>query len=173
MTALHHRRSVREYADRPLDGQDIADLLWAAGGRNRDDGRLTSPTAMNRQEILLFLVTAEGCYRYLPEHHVLQHIADGDHRALVASRQEAFAKAPAFIVMVADTQRFGMQGEQAMCMMSADAGIASENINVFCAAAGLATVTRGTMDSEALIRLFGLDTSFKPMLNNAVGYPAE
>ena len=57
--------------------------------------------------------------------------------------------------------------------MSADAGIASENINVFCAAAGLATVTRGTMDSEALSRLFGLDTSFKPMLNNAVGYPAE
>ena len=173
MTALRHRRSVREYADRPLDGQDIADLLWAAGGRNRDDGRLTSPTAMNRQEILLFLVTAEGCYRYLPEHHVLQHIADGDHRALVASRQEAFAKAPAFIVMVADTQRFGMQGERALCMMSADAGIASENINVFCAAAGLATVTRGTMDSEALIRLFGLDASFKPILNNAVGYPAE
>ena len=134
MTALRHRRSVREYADRPLDGQDIADLLWGAGGRNRDDG---------------------------------------DHRALVASRQEAFAKAPAFIVMVADTQRFGMQGERALCMMSADAGIASENINVFCAAAGLATVTRGTMDSEALIRLFGLDTSFKPILNNAVGYPAE
>lgn len=173
MTTLRHRRSVREYADRTLSLQDVADLLWAAGGRNRDDGRLTSPTAMNRQEILLFLVTAEGCYRYLPEHHVLQHIADGDHRALVASRQEAFAKAPAFIVMVADTQRFGMQGERAICMMSADAGIASENINVFCAAAGLATVTRGTMDSEALVRLFGLDASFMPILNNAVGYPVE
>ena len=173
MTTLRHRRSVRDYADRTLALQDVADLLWAAGGRNRDDGRLTSPTAMNRQEILLFLVTAEGCYRYLPEHHVLQHIADGDHRTLVASRQEAIAKAPAFVVMVADTQRFGMQGEQAQRMMSADAGIVSENINVFCAAAGLATVTRGTMDSEALVRLFGLDASFMPILNNAVGYPVE
>ena len=57
--------------------------------------------------------------------------------------------------------------------MSADAGIVSENINVFCAAAGLATVTRGTMDSEALVRLFGLDASFMPILNNAVGYPVE
>ena len=75
--------------------------------------------------------------------------------------------------MVADTQRFGMQGEQAQRMMSADAGIVSENINVFCAAAGLATVTRGTMDSEALVRLFGLDASFMPILNNAVGYPVE
>lgn len=173
MTALAQRRSVREYAQRPLELQDVADLLWAAGGTNREDGRLTSPTAMNRQEILLYLVTEKGCYRYLPQQHVLQQVAAGDHRKLVASRQEAIASAPAFVVMVADTARFGMQGEQALSMMSADAGIVSENINVFCAANNLATVTRGTMDKDALLTLFGLDNTCLPILNNAVGYPVE
>lgn len=170
MTTLRHRCSTREYAERPLAMQDIADVLWAAGGRNRDDGRLTSPTAMNRQEILLYLVTAKGCYRYLPQQHVLQSVAGGDHRALVASRQEAFAEAPAFVVMVADTERFGSSDGQSLCMMSADAGIASQNINIFCAANGMATVTRATMDKQGLLSLLGLDDRFVPILNNAIGY---
>lgn len=173
MTALRKRHSVRQYADRPLSQQDIADLLWAAGGKNREDGRLTSPTAMNRQEIILFLFTAEGCYRYLPEHHALQWICDGDNRALVASRQEALAKSPAFIVMVADTRRFGQEGQQAERMMCADAGIVSQNINVCCASTGMATVTRATMDKDGIISLLGLDSTFDPILNNAIGYPAE
>ena len=60
MDALNARRSVREYSSRELSEQEIADLLWAAQGKNREDGRMTSPTARNRQEIRLYLFTADG-----------------------------------------------------------------------------------------------------------------
>lgn len=54
METFQQRKSVREYSDKMLSDQDLADLLWAAQGKNRPDGHITAPTAMNRQEIRLY-----------------------------------------------------------------------------------------------------------------------
>ena len=55
-------------------------------------------------------------------------------------------------------------------MMAVDAGIVSENINIFCAGTGLVTRPRASMDTEAIKSLLGLDDSQLPLLNNPVGY---
>ena len=45
----------------------------------------------------------------------------------------------------------------------------SQNINIFCAAYGLATVPRASMDHAAISALLGLPETKVPLMNNPVG----
>ena len=174
--ALAARHSVREFASDPLSLQDVSDLCWAACGINRKDGRRTAPTAMNKQEIRLFVFNADGVYEYLPSANELKLYAAGDHRGLVAGgngfSQDFVLGAPLSLVMVIDFDVFGSRNERAVMMTCVDAGNVSENINLFCQATGLATVPRASMDAEGIRTLLGLPESCLPILNNPVGYPA-
>ena len=51
MKALSDRHSDREYATKELSLQDLSDLLWAANGINRPDGKRTAPSALNKQDM--------------------------------------------------------------------------------------------------------------------------
>lgn len=170
MESFEQRRSIRSYSDKSISVQDLSDLLWAAQGKNSDDGRLTAPTAMNRQEIILYVFTEKGVCLYDPQEHTLTQVADGDHRNLIAGRQEFAQAAPLSLLMVADMDKFGSNNQHAQQMVCMDAGIVSENINIFCAAAGLATVTRASMEHKALQKLLGLKDTQLPLINNPVGY---
>ena len=170
MESFKQRKSVREYSAKMLSDQDLSDLLWAAQGKNREDGRLTSPTAMNRQEIRLYVFTSKNVMLYDPQKHSLTQVAEGDHRGIVAAGQDFAKVAPVSLLMVADMEKFAMKGANAQWMVGADAGIVTQNINLFCSAAGLATVTRGTMDQKAISSLLGLNENQIPVLNNPVGY---
>lgn len=173
MEALSTRHSVREYSSKELSAQELSDLLWSAIGVNRPDGHITSPTAMNKQEIRVFVFTAKGVSEYLPQKNQLVEVAQGDHRDIVAANQ-AFAKtAPVSLVLVADLDKFGSNADHAKMMAAVDTGIVSENINLYCAAAGLATVPRGTMDQKAIKALLKLNDNQIPLINNPVGYPTK
>lgn len=183
--ALANRKSTREFdSSRGLSKQTLSDLLWSAAGINRPaDGKRTNPTAINAQEIDLYLFTADGVYLYDHKANALVEKAKGDHRALIAGtpeRKQTFVTdAPVSILIVAELSRFkGYTGtptgecyDRTALMGAADAGIVSQNINLYCAANGLATVTRATMDTPALIRLLSLPSTALPLLNNPVGYP--
>ena len=170
MEMFQQRKSVREYSTKMLSDQDLSDLLWAAQGQNRPDGHLTAPTAMNRQEIRLYVFTAKGVSLYNPKEHSLTQVAEGDHRELVASRQDFAKAAPVTLVMVGDFDKFGSRNEHAQVMVAVDAGIVTQNIDLFCAAAGLATVPRATMDVKGIQSLLGLGENQVPIMNNPVGY---
>ena len=170
MEMFQQRKSVREYSTKMLSDQDLSDLLWAAQGQNRPDGHLTAPTAMNRQEIRLYVFTAKGVSLYNPKEHSLTQVAEGDHRELVASRQDFAKAAPVSLVMVGDFDKFGSRNEHAQVMVAVDAGIVTQNIDLFCAAAGLATVPRATMDVKGIQSLLGLGENQVPIMNNPVGY---
>ena len=173
MKAYEQRRSVREYADKTLSQQDLSDLLWAAQGQNRPDGHLTAPTAMNKQEVMLYVFDSKGVALYDPHAHTLTSVATGDYRDIVAGRQAMFKTAPVMLVLVADMNKFGSNNQHAQWMMGVDVGIVSENISLFCAAAGLCTVPRGTMDQKAIQKLLKLDENQIPVINNPVGYPKK
>jgi len=170
METLQNRRSIRDFSEKELSQQDLSDLLWAAQGKSRKDGRMTSPTAMNRQEILVYVFTKDGVSLYNHDDHELIKVLDGDHRGLCAGSQAAVKKAPVFLLLVADFGKFGSKNDHAVMMVYADAGIVSENINLFCAATGLATVPRGVMDNAGLVKLLGLSDKQIPVLNNPVGF---
>ncbi|HYW44229.1 MAG TPA: nitroreductase family protein [Bryobacteraceae bacterium] len=63
MQALKERKSTREFSPEKLSPR-LSNLLWAAWGINREDGRRTAPSASNRQEIDIYVVTADGAYVY-------------------------------------------------------------------------------------------------------------
>lgn len=173
METLAKRHSVREYSSRELSLQDISDLCWAACGRSRDDKHITSPTAMNKQEIRLYAFTKGGVYEYMNKSNLLRECVKGDHRALLCGPQKFVKDAPIVLLMVIDFERFGSHGEHAVLMTCVDAGIVSENINLFCQSAGLVTVPRAMMDAEGISKLLGFSSKMKPILNNPVGFPKE
>ncbi len=170
--ALWQRRSDREYSEKQLTEKDLSNLVWAAVGINRkDSGKRTNPTAMNLQEIMLYVFNNNGVYLYDAAKHCLVQKAKGDHRKLIADRQEFAAKAPVSLLMVVDMSKYKEDNEHARLMGAVDAGIVSQNINLYCAANNLCTVPRGTMNQNGIRTLLGLTEQQIPIINNPVGYP--
>lgn len=171
MKALSDRHSDRAYAAKELSAQDLSDLLWAANGINRPDGKRTAPSALNKQDINVYVIMKEGAYLYDAQSHALHPVAKGDHRGAVAGGQDFVKEAPVCLVLVSDLSRFGTAGDHIKLMAAMDAGIVSQNINLCCASIGLSTVPRATMDQAALKKILNLSDSQVLMMNNPVGYP--
>ena len=139
---------------------------------NRADGHHTNPTALNKEDIDIYLFSPEGVFLYAPAKHELIVVAHEDHRDLIRGAQTDFPIPPVAVVMVSTPSRFGIDNNQAtMIMGAADAGIVSENISLFCAGNGFVTVPRASMDSDAISALLGLQDGSFPVLNNPVGFP--
>lgn len=172
MKALELRQSQREFAPRALSREDLSDLLWAANGINRpESGKRTAPSAMNKQDIDIYVCLPEGAYLYEAKDHVLKPVTAGDLRMAVAGAQPQVAEAPVALVLVSDIAKFNGDKTQRMLMGAMDAGIVSQNIAVFCAGTGLVTVPRMSMDQAKLKKALKLRPEQELMLNNPVGYP--
>lgn len=170
MKALADRHSTRECNGKELSDADLSDMLWAANGINRPDGKRTAPSAMNCQEVDVYVVMAKGTYKYVAEGHKLVLVAEGDNRAAVAGRQTSVQEFPVLLVLVADLSKYKFTDERTKLFAAADAGIVSQNISLFCSGKGLVTVPRGSMDHETLTKLLKLTDSQLLLLNHPVGY---
>ncbi len=171
MQALQDRKSTRQFSPEALSIQDLGDLLWAACGINREDGRRTSGTARNKQDCDVYVIMETGAYLYRPKTHSLSLVKELDLRKEVAGMQAFVLDAPVSLVIVSDFKKMGKtDNPHTMSMCSVDAGIVSQNISVFCASAGMATVARATMNTEILCRQLGLSEDQHPILNHPVGY---
>jgi SagB-type dehydrogenase family enzyme len=172
MEALAARRTQRSFSERPLEDQLVSNLLWAAWGVNRPENQhRTAPSAMNNMEIDLFVVRADGTWRYEAETHALVLVTAQDLRR-DAGLQPFVWKAPLNILFVADHERMqNMPADNREHYASADAGFISQNIYLFCASTGLATVVRGLIKRDALAGKLGLGESQHIMLAQTVGWP--
>jgi SagB-type dehydrogenase family enzyme len=169
MEALWRRASVREWSARELQPQELSDLLWAANGINRRDKKRTAPSAINAQDVDVYVVTKNGAYVYDAETHALVLISAGDHRA-----EMSVPNAPVQLFLVSEGARFQRGSvEQKREWGALDAGIVSQNIALFCAARGLATRPRASFDREKLTTLLKLKESQHAFLNHPVGYSGE
>jgi SagB-type dehydrogenase family enzyme len=175
MKVFSNRKSDREFAPDKLKPQDLSNLLWAANGVNRADGKRTAPTAVNAQDVDLYAILPEGAYLYNAKEHALIPVATGDLRAAVAGGGQDFVKAaPLCLVIVSDLTRLSKNPDENTRLMGAvDVGIVCQNINIACAGLGLATVPRGSMDKEALTKALKLTSGNLVLMNNPVGYPKK
>lgn len=150
----------------------MSDLLWAAWGINRtDSGKRTAPSAMNWQEVDVYVSTADGLFLYDAKEHTLIPVLAKDLRALTG-KQEFVKDAPVNLVFVADFSKMGdAPDENKMITAHADAGFIGQNVYLYCASAGLATVVRGLIDKPALEKAMGLRPDQKVILAQTVGYP--
>ena len=169
MQVLKERKSVRDFGPEPLSRQTISNLLWAAWGVNREDGRRTAPSASNRQEIDVYVVMAEGAYLYDAKANALQPVAPGDLRKF-AGTQAYVAAAPLNLVYVADTSRLGGDDAAKLATANADTGFIAENVYLFCASEGLGTVVRGSLNRDDLGKALNLRAGQRITLAQSVGY---
>jgi SagB-type dehydrogenase family enzyme len=174
MQALKERKSTRSFSTEKLPDQVLGNMLWAAFGINRpDSGNRTAPSAMNRREIDIYVATADGLYLYDAKGHALQPVFTEDIRA--ETGMQPFVKdAPVELVYVADYSRMGGgTDEDKNLYAAADTGFIGQNVYLFCASEGLATVVRGSVPRQALAKTMKLRPDQKIILAQTVGYPKK
>ena len=126
MQALSLRKSTRSFSKEELSMQQLSDILWAAFGQNRPDGRRTIPTAMNRQNMVVYVALQSGVWRYLPESNELVKESGED----VTS---SLGGAPC-------TLGYAVEGK----FGAMHAGSSYQNVGLYCASSGLANVVKAT-----------------------------
>ena len=172
MQALSSRRSLRDFEDRDIGMQTLSSLLWAANGINRpSDGRRTAPTGRNVQDVEVYVMLPSGVYRHDAKANALRLVNSGDHRS--AAGMQPFAReARLNLFYVHDSSR-AMKSSDADVMRYAGihAGAIMQNVYLFCAKEGLATVARAYLDYDACAKALKLDAGQRVILGQTVGYP--
>jgi SagB-type dehydrogenase family enzyme len=170
MQALAARQSAREFSPEKLSPQTLANLLWAAWGVNRPDGRRTAPSAVNYQEIEVYAVTADGAYIYDAKGNTLKQVAKADIRKQTG-QQPFVAGAPLNLVYVADFAKMGDRDEMNKVAWShANTGFIAQNVYLFCASEGLGVVVRAMVDRDPLAKALNLTPTQRITLTQTVGY---
>ena len=167
MQALSERKSGREFSSEKLPPQVLSNLLWAAWGVNRADGRRTAPSASNRQEIDVYVVTSDGVSLFDAKNHRLEPVAAGDFRAATGG-QPFVSQAPLNLVYVADQAKTKSSDTAYI-----DTGFISQNVYLYCASEGLSTVVRGSVDRAALAKALKLRPDQLVTVAQTVGYPKK
>jgi nitroreductase len=167
---LKLRRSTREYTDRPLSPRILSDLLWAAFGVNRPSGDRTAPYWRHIMVMDIYVATKEGVWLYEPKAHALLPHMKGDIRA-ETGLQDFVATAPVNLVYVAHGERMtDISAEERRLYASVDTGFIGQNVYLFCASEGLATVFRGAVDCPKLGRVLRLADAQFVTFAQTVGY---
>lgn len=174
MQCLKLRQSSREYSKKPLPLQMLSNLLWAADGINRpESGKRTAPTAMNNQEVDIYVTLPEGLYLYNAKEHILEMILSEDIRAM-AGKQDFVKEAALNLVYVADFSKMGKaKVEDKVIYSAADVGFIAQNVYLYCASEGLAVVIRAFVEKEPLAKKMNLKPEQHIILSQTVGYPKE
>jgi nitroreductase len=169
MEALDRRQSVREMSGQEIPLHTLSNLLWAAQGVNREDGKRTAPSAMNMQEIDVYVFTSRAVYLYIPGEHMLKHLVEGDYREETVLQPYA-QKAPLILVYVANYEKMQrLDQEQKDFYGAADAAFISQNVYLFCAQEKLNTVVLGMISREDIKERIGFNG--KAPLGQVIGYP--
>lgn len=166
--ALKQRRSYRNMTTKEVDLQTVSTILWAACGiSDPATGKITAPSAVNMQDIKVFVCSQYGVCRYMPKDNTLVPVTTTDIRPFLASGQDFVKTTPVNLLLVStkdsermDNNRYG----------GVDAGYVSQNIYLACTALGLHTVARAMMDKDAVKRELKLADTSIVLLNHPIGY---
>jgi nitroreductase len=172
MQTLRDRITIRTFADEKLTMQTLSNLLWAAFGVNRPDGRRTAPSAKNWQEIDIYVATPDGLFLWDAQKNVLNPILTKDIRAITGT-QPYVKDAAVDLIYVGDYSKVSGGGMDQNILVGADTGFIAENVYLYCASEGLATVVRASIDRDALAKEMKLKPEQKIILAQSVGYPKK
>lgn len=172
MEALSKRKSTRNFdSNKAFSNQMLSNLLWAANGINRpESAKRTAPSAVNWQQIEIYVAVKEGVYYYNFNNHSLEQVEVGDYRKEMG-KQIFIGDASAVLVYVADIEKMEGASEKAIDFYSAtDCGNVCQNVYLFSASEGLATVEIGMIDREQIAKRLKIKEKTKVILSQPVGY---
>ena len=158
LEALAGRHVERTFDSRPLPLQEVSNVLWAACGVNREDGRRTVPTAMNYQRIGVYAVLPDGVYRYDARNNALEQVLQGENWLKMYDNG-----APMVLLHVA---------QESDHYSAMHIGSMYENVALYCASAGLVNVMKA-QETDRLDGRLSLPEGWKVYMIQPVGYPAK
>lgn len=175
MEVIHTRRSSRSFAKTPLTAQQLSDLFYAAHGVSDKDGRRTTPTARNVQDMEIYAAMPQGLYVYDGASHSLKLVLAKDLRRF-CGKQPFHGKAPVVLIYVSNVDKYkaiNMTAENAAFYAPNHAGYISQNVYLYAASAGLSTVVCNLVDKKMLSRQMKLRPQYTVILTQPVGNPGE
>jgi SagB-type dehydrogenase family enzyme len=172
MQCLKERHTSRDFSLEALPPQTLSNLLWAAWGINRpENGHRTAPSAMNWQEMDVYVALPEGVFLYDAKSNELKPVLAGDHRK-DTGMQDFVGTAAVNLIYVADQTKMSKGSADDKTLYSAaDAGFIAQNVYLFCASQDLACVVRGSIERDKLARTLQLRADQKIILAQSVGIP--
>lgn len=162
--AMAERRSCREFLDRDVEPQALSNILWAAYGFNRP-GKRTIATALNKQELDIYVLLKKGVYRYDADGNRLLLIESGDHRKF-AGTQEYTHTAPVNLIFVGDGAK-GTTREQ----IHIAAGSGVQNVYLMCVSENLGCIVRTSISKPDLHKRLRLSPTQEALFGQTVGIP--
>jgi SagB-type dehydrogenase family enzyme len=174
MQALNERQTTRSFTEDTLTQQQLSDMLWAAWGINRaDQKKRTAPSAMNYQEIDVYVALPEGLYIYVAESHTLKMINNKDLRKTTGT-QNYVNNAALNLVYVADMGKAGKKegvkiDDSDLFMSYSDAAFMAQNVYLYCASSNLGCVVRGSIPKDKLAPEMGLRSNQVIIIAQTVG----
>ena len=166
--ALKQRRSYRDMSEKDVDLQTVSTILWAACGiSDPATGKITAPSAINMQDIKVFVCSQYGVCRYMPKENTLVPVTMTDIRSSLAAGQDFAKTAPVSLLLVSTKDNERMDNNH---FGSVDAGYVSQNIYLACTALGLHTVARAMMDKDAVKKELNLADTSIILLNHPIGF---
>lgn len=162
MEALNNRHSGKAFGINTIDAQTLSEILWAAWGINRDDGGRTVPTAMNKQDMRVYVIQANGAWIYNAQNNNLEQVTPKDLRPYLQT-QAYTENAPLFLL-------YTTTGAPADMNAAMQAGSMYQNVALYCAAKGLNNVVRSYYQKEDLAGALGIDAN-TVVVSQVVGYP--
>ena len=178
MQALNERQTTRTFTEDNLTQQQLSDMLWAAWGINRaDQKKRTAPSAMNYQEIDVYVALPGGLYVYVSESNTLRMFNNKDIRKTTGT-QSYVNNAALNLVYVADMGKAGKKegvkiDDSDLFMSYSDAAFIAQNVYLYCASANLGCVVRGSIPKEKLALELGLRSNQLIILAQTVGVPKK
>jgi SagB-type dehydrogenase family enzyme len=170
MKALSLRKSARTFSDKKLSPQVISNLLWAAFGINREDGKRTAPSARNWQDVDIYVAMDSGLYLYDAKSNTLLLKLSKDIREVVGV-QDFTQTAPVCLIYVSDFSKMQGKDSDKVFYSATDTGFISQNVYLFCASEKLNTVVLGWVNKPELRKAMKLSKDKHIILTQPVGYP--
>lgn len=173
--AISKRRSVRQFADKPLNYVQMGQLCWAGQGiTDKERGYRAAPSAWAVYPIDLYFVTPEGLFVYRPEDHSMEQVQTGDLRQQLskAAGQGTLAEAGCDIVIAGSVRKLAPKsGNKSAKFLMLEAGHVAENIQLQAVTLGLVSVPVGDFETKSIARVCGLPGDLEPLLIVCVGHP--
>ncbi|MCL3781278.1 SagB/ThcOx family dehydrogenase [Prolixibacteraceae bacterium JC049] len=176
MKALQNRKSTRSFANKPVNKQDLSNLLWAAAGVNRDNGGRTVPLL---GDIAIYAAMKSGVYLYEAKNHELKKVLKDDIRAQISS-QAPVKKAPVVFIMTIDDASFPGYMKKAMkeahgmdFYYGNQVAYSTQNIYLYACANNMNAVVIGGFNRPKVDEILDLKSEHHSYLIQLVGYKKE
>lgn len=158
MDTIAERKTIREFKNQDINEQTLSEILWVAFGISHD-GKRTIPTAMNQQNLKVYVVKKDGAWLYNAVDNSLIQVTSNNLQPLFAT-QDFMANVPVNLVYVGSDEKYSPM----------HAGSAYQNVGLYAASKGMHSVVRGYFDNDSVTKALNLENGEKAIVSQAIGW---